>query len=246
MHSRRGALAVLVGVTMLSSVAAAQCTEGRVSGPSTQGQCCWPGQAFSSQLGRCTGAPQCPSGMAAEGETCVSVGTTWEPPAPEGPSTAPPPPPQAPTLSWALVSPDIGVGVVNPRTIHSGSDMGLVIGGAITLATGYVAAILAGVFDELGRNCAWGSCGAWPLGFVPIVGGVLAGTVAFSGPRYSTGWGFGMGIPSAVAQSLGLTLLIIGLVVDHVELVPFMESQNVLVLPFASADAGGLSVTMEL
>ncbi len=37
--------------------------EGQVRNMDTQGQCCWPGQAYSSQMGSCLGSPICPDGM---------------------------------------------------------------------------------------------------------------------------------------------------------------------------------------
>jgi hypothetical protein len=47
----------------------ARCTEGRV--PDTTGHCCFAGQVWGEQSGRCRGAPRCPSGTIAEGETCA-------------------------------------------------------------------------------------------------------------------------------------------------------------------------------
>jgi TPR repeat protein len=39
-------------------------TDGKVRNADTQGHCCWPGQAWSSQRGACLGSPMCPDGMA--------------------------------------------------------------------------------------------------------------------------------------------------------------------------------------
>lgn len=47
----------------------ARCTEGRV--PDATGHCCFAGQVWGEQSGRCRGAPRCPSGTIAEGETCA-------------------------------------------------------------------------------------------------------------------------------------------------------------------------------
>jgi hypothetical protein len=47
----------------------ARCTEGRV--PDATGHCCFAGQVWGEQSGRCRGAPRCPSGTLAEGETCA-------------------------------------------------------------------------------------------------------------------------------------------------------------------------------
>lgn len=242
-------VAVLLVSALAPAAASAQaCTGGREAGPETLGRCCWPGQSFSEEHGRCFGPPRCPAGLAAEGDACVSVGG-WAPPAPQAQLGSPLTPalPPAP-LSWPLVSPDIGVGVVNPRLAHTEGDTGFVIAGVTVLATGYVVGILAAVFDQLGWSCSSGNCNSWPLGFVPIVGGALAGTVSFSGFRYSSGWGLGMGVPAAIVQSAGVTFLLVGLLLDREELVPSMEAGNAIVhvAPFASPEAGGVSLTVEL
>ncbi len=45
------------------------CTDGRV--PDATGHCCFAGQVWGEQSGRCRGAPRCPAGTLAEGETCA-------------------------------------------------------------------------------------------------------------------------------------------------------------------------------
>ncbi len=45
-----------------------KCEEGKEVGEYTKGNCCWPGQAWA---GKCVGAPECPAGTLASGESCV-------------------------------------------------------------------------------------------------------------------------------------------------------------------------------
>src|SRR5581483_7549916 len=60
--------------------ASPSCTAGMVSVPGPPGTCCWPGQRWSAQRRRCTGAPSCPQGFLGQGPTCVAA----PPPACEG------------------------------------------------------------------------------------------------------------------------------------------------------------------
>ncbi|UJR83530.1 Hypothetical protein I5071_55980 [Sandaracinus amylolyticus] len=46
------------------------CRPGQVVSEDTQGQCCWPGQAWSSSRQSCVGEPECPAGMRASGMAC--------------------------------------------------------------------------------------------------------------------------------------------------------------------------------
>lgn len=51
---------------------AAECREGQVRNEDTQGQCCWPGQQWSSTQSTCVGMPTaCPAGHRVVGESCV-------------------------------------------------------------------------------------------------------------------------------------------------------------------------------
>lgn len=50
-----------------------RCTGGRVSSLRTAGRCCWPGQNWARREARCSGAPRCPEGLAAEGDSCVAA-----------------------------------------------------------------------------------------------------------------------------------------------------------------------------
>ncbi len=248
--------ALIAGVLLLPALGQAQdCSGGRVVGPETAGRCCWPGQSWSEEDARCTGAPRCPAGLAGSGDTCVpsaapspESGSLFEPVSPE---LSPPPPAAAPAqqaLTWPLVSSDLGHGVVNPREVRRNAGHGLIVTGITLLAAGYVVAGIAGGLDQAFDSCGYGGCDSWPLAFVPIVGGVLAGIVHFNGYRDSTLFGLGVGIPAAVVQSVGLILLIAGLVSHDEELVPAMYAgqARIQILPYAGSTGAGLSMTVEL
>lgn len=236
-----------VGLLSPATAGAQECAGGRVASSATRGRCCWPGQTWSDEHARCAGPPRCPDGMAAEGDACVgSAALVAAPPAAYHEAAPPSSEPPA-ALAWPLVSTDIGHGVLNPRIARS-SNEALLISGVTLLGVGYLASILTGVFDQTGYNCWSGSCNTWPFAFIPGVGGVLAGTVSLSGSRYSIGWGMAMGIPAGVTQLVGLALLIAGLMSENEELVPSMDvaGTRVHAVPYASSDAAGLSLTMEL
>jgi formylglycine-generating enzyme required for sulfatase activity len=51
------------------------CDEGMIV---LSGQCCWPGQAWSDEAGRCVGKRQCPSGTILAAEACVEEAAVVE------------------------------------------------------------------------------------------------------------------------------------------------------------------------
>ncbi len=64
-----GRVLALVGVLATPADVAAQgCPAGQLRHADTEGNCCWPDQAWNGS--RCVGAPDCPAGMAAVGDTC--------------------------------------------------------------------------------------------------------------------------------------------------------------------------------
>lgn len=70
------------------------CTEGRVRTSETAGRCCWPGQRWATDVRRCDGPPSCPSGLVADGDSCIApraaVAPTVQAPSSSVPSTAAP------------------------------------------------------------------------------------------------------------------------------------------------------------
>ena len=138
------AFLVALSVLVCPRVASAQeaCSEGRVRTRETRGRCCWPGQAWARDLGRCEGAPTCPDGLAASGDECVAAAAS----APEPPpvitpllvpvSSAAPAPSADPT--WPTASGSGPSGLLNPHWVEESSDESLVTAGIVLLSIGYV------------------------------------------------------------------------------------------------------------
>jgi serine/threonine-protein kinase len=66
------------------------CPEGMARSDDTRGNCCWPGQAWSSASERCVGLPSCPDGMKRKGESCIEVVAAKPTTAPSTPTTTTP------------------------------------------------------------------------------------------------------------------------------------------------------------
>jgi hypothetical protein len=70
----RLALVVLAWSVLVPTSALAQvCAPGRVVTDTTAGNCCWPGQTWSSSAARCEGPPSCPAGYGGDGAGCVPL-----------------------------------------------------------------------------------------------------------------------------------------------------------------------------
>jgi hypothetical protein len=135
----------------LAASAQEDCTEGRLRTHQTRGRCCWPGQAWARDLGRCEGAPTCPAGLAASGDECIAAAETERASAPDRPPVitpifvaAPEAPPTSATApssdlpSWPSASRSGPPGLVNPRWVEESSDSSLVTAGIVLLTVGYV------------------------------------------------------------------------------------------------------------
>jgi hypothetical protein len=72
------------------------CGEGLVATDATDGHCCWPGQAWSEERERCTGAPRCPRGWEARGSFCIRGEVVSETKAPTARAVEKPAPPSSP------------------------------------------------------------------------------------------------------------------------------------------------------
>jgi hypothetical protein len=296
-------LSLVVGALLTPITARAQCAEGRARSAATAGRCCWPGQRFSTERGRCEGAPSCPSPLVAHGDACIAPeldDEEWEDeehdeadavaPTASPPSDQPPVEPDrvelprppgssrtsrrpgarrratpwgaplgasvAPELLWPASPSRIGA-VADPRLVH-GVDDGLVIAGLAVFGAGYLVAILGGAIDQSARNCGTFSgfgftsmgCDSWPAGFVPIAGGVLAGTLHFSGQRQSTGIGVILGPIVAIMQIFGIGVLSHAAAFPTEDVVPAATAPapaaRISIAPHGSPDGAGLSVEVEL
>ncbi len=99
-------------------VAEAACADGQTRSDDTRGHCCWPGQAWSGTKTACVGAPACPAGSRADGESCAAVVATTT----TAVATTSAPPPTAtvatPLASDTAVAPTISL---NARTYAPGA-----------------------------------------------------------------------------------------------------------------------------
>lgn len=216
------------------TLASAQCAEGRVTTEQTAGRCCWPGQSWNDTAARCQGPPQCPAGWAAEGDSCVQQGTA-EPGL--APPTAPPgtPTPQAaapgqypPVQAYAprgygshgqTYAPRPGWGPPPQPSMHEEEQpiRGLIITGTIMLGVGYVYSVIMGSLLLGATSC--GIRNSWSM-FIPVVGGYVWGAVDSEGCGSDSFGGDAAGIPGAGVQTIGLALLIIGVLVKRTVTVP--------------------------
>lgn len=194
------ALALVMGLG-LAQVARAQCAEGREISEDTAGRCCWPGQRWDDQDGRCEGPPRCPPGRFAEGDTCVAPSTTsgyvGAPSAGYGATSATL---GAPSSGYMPPVPAQGQ---QSRLVRSPIEE-LVITGALITISAYSYSIIAGSL-LLG---SWVNGSPW-LMYIPLAGGFIY--PAFDSSSYgSSGTGDGFGIPGAALQTIGLILMIVG------------------------------------
>lgn len=97
--------ALLLSLVLLAPAAAAAqvvCPYGLVPVDSTH--CCWPGQGYAPEKQTCVGAPKCPAGLMAYGDTCIVAPASQQPPPPADPQALPPPPPP-PTSNYVPPAP---------------------------------------------------------------------------------------------------------------------------------------------
>lgn len=201
-------------LAMASATAAAQaCDDGRVR---TAGHCCWPGQTWSRQERVCDGAPQCPTGMSEEGETCVvrAVVPTTPPVAPTiTPVVAPsaPSPTATSVETWPTTATARPDAIVDPIVSH-GLDIGLVIAGAATFGVGYLLGIIGSAALD-GECYAYDvtdphhGCGQWPAALIPLGGAIPS--LYFPGTRFvHYSEVAGVGVTSTVMQIVGVWLVL--------------------------------------
>jgi hypothetical protein len=178
---------------------------------------------------------QCPPGLAATPRGCV----------PGAPAVAPPmaaPPMQVASAGsmrgWPVAPRGVPDGLVNPRATR-GFDQGLIIAGAIVGGIGYLTQFfLALGFDGQCWNARLsrpGACNAWPISMIPLVGGLLQG-LGFNSSAYS----LAAGIPTSVAQFVGLAFVLHALVFQTNDLAG--SQPMITVVPTASNADYGLTI----
>lgn len=162
------------------SPAPVACSEGRDVGPTTYGRCCWPGQSFSIERGRCEGPPSCDAGWVSHGDDCVAA---------RAPSIAP-----SVVESTVTATAEPLVAVPTPIETTRSIRHGLVGAGASFLIAGYVAAVTYGL--TFGPSFFW-------LG--PVVGPLVG--VGLWPQSWAN---ITMGVVTAGFQIAGLIMLIVG------------------------------------
>lgn len=273
LHSLLLPAALALALTPLSAAHAQQCAEGRVSTPETLGRCCWPGQSFSETLGRCSGPPQCPPPFVAEGDSCLVPYTAgygapagWPVPQAGGaprPDAPTPPGARAPAsapveLRWPDEPPGLRNAIISPR-LEAGVDEGLLTAGLSLFLGGYLGGLVLGGIDEAAQNCqsfALGffdpsvGCGSWPYAFIPVAGGVLAGSLveAEGACCRNAALGIGIGIPLAAVQIFGLTLTGLAIFGGTETLVPGRRGgePTFAIVPYATEREAGTWLRVEL
>jgi len=226
----RGASAIVVGIALSAPIASAQdaCPEGRAA---IDGHCCWPGQVFARESGRCEGPPECPAPLVEHGASCVAA---------------------VPSDDAAESVDDWPPGHAG-HTLHrsarqNGVDGGLVAAALVVFDVGWVFGWLTSTLSDQGCIATgtfepyMHSCNVWGLAWLPLGGGLASGLMTFNGPRRYSGWELGLGIPSVALEGIGLFMLAIALLTrTHEWGFPRFDAHGatVAVLPgAASTDVG--------
>lgn len=213
-------VSVLVFGCLVSAPAWSQtCSGGQTVGPDTAGHCCWPEQGWSSLRQVCVGAPACPAGLQAQGETCV--------PAQAPVATTPVAPPAAAAAGTVPVRFETSEEEVKytVTAIENGTERTCAVPCSLQLAPGRVRIEVEGEnsFERevvVPRGPALAQVGykkRWPLFFAAGGGALLSGvitwvTVMDITRNRVTGLTYATGALAAVIAGLSVTSLIIGIV----------------------------------
>lgn len=193
-----------------------------MSNDATGGRCCWPGQAWSVEHGRCEGPPACPEGLVAHGDDCVAPHARAESDAPaaRGPAVSLGGDPEAARLRELFGErfgeryPQSDAPPVEMRTRRE-SLIGLYVSGYVVLA---IAATYAGIMGTIALSSCCGNNAAWTM-YIPLVGGVawpLADETS-----YPSGW---LGIPATVVETVAISMIIAGYLLERDVSVPHYAS----------------------
>ncbi|MBN8612355.1 MAG: hypothetical protein J0L92_17300 [Deltaproteobacteria bacterium] len=209
------------------------CAEGRER---VDGRCCWPSQTFSDDVGRCVGAPVCPSGLVEHGDACVAPSTSTTSaagsdasiPDPRGLTTATP---SAYALTdrasarsrttlfatnvdgWPEVAGDLAAPHARATEVH-GEDEELIIAALVVFDVGWVMGWLGTMLDEIVLACSSFSggrvsCGGAAWSLIPFGGALGSAFTTPSGTFHNSGFGIGFSIASVCVQAIGGIMAII-------------------------------------
>ncbi len=181
------------------------------------------------------------------------VGAASTPSTPDEPVVVDPVDPtvasRAPTVDgWPTTPQGRPEAIVDPHA-RRGRDTGRIVGGALTLAIGYLGAIIVAAVDEASLNCRLGpsyapvACGSWPWALIPIAGPLAGGIADGSGssPRinFNALW---VQIPMVAMQIVGFSILLYAIgapTLDMAEGFAIGETARLRIEPGApSADVG--------
>ncbi|GAB5549881.1 MAG: hypothetical protein SangKO_096410 [Sandaracinaceae bacterium] len=210
-----GATTLLLGL----SVAQAQCAEGRVVGPDTGGRCCWPGQRFDEEYGRCSGAPSgCPPGMGAMGDECVARQTARVEGEPGYDDYAEQPAPAAASEGWwgeddsTPSQPPVAqrTEAFDQTPARTEPFMELLQAGISLLSIGYGASLGFASAAATQVDSWTYDPTSWHWGLVPLIGGFVWGAEDEGCCPQPSSMGLYLGVPAAGVQVVGLVLTIVG------------------------------------
>ena len=168
----------------------------------------------------------------------------------------PPPPPQAPLaqapqpmqpMQSAQSAQPYSLAAPQMRVEHR-MNRGLAVAGGIMFGVSWGVNILGSGFGTLllfaGSSTHAGLTGDETFGasFIPVVGPLIFAGVALDSDSGLGGFFATIGILDAAVQAAGLTMLIIGIVGEDVEVNASAENQ-LIVLPYASSQGAGLTAS---
>ena len=220
-------LVMSVGAT---SVARAQCAEGRVVSEATAGRCCWPGQTWNDAAARCDGPPACPSGRVGHGDACITASPLPAPAPAPAPAVAPSQP------AWAPAGPTRDLSDRGPEP-ESEPIVGLAIAGGVSFGITYLATIITA---SINIATCYGSCGWYALGYVPVLGASLFAGIGGAGAvgTYERTWPLAFYLPSGAVQMLTFTLMVAGLAMRRPKRAAYAVEEAVPELVGGPGDAG--------
>ncbi|MFK7991466.1 MAG: hypothetical protein AB8I08_35950 [Sandaracinaceae bacterium] len=198
------------------------CAEGREATPRSGGRCCWPGQGWNEQYGRCSGPPVCPANLVADGDDCIA------PAAPAPVAVVPPstaavvvtPEGRAP-VSWESFEDERPRGGLAPELTYT-ADEGWMIFGGVAFGAGWAFSIVIGSIGGLASDVCSDLGG---YAFIPVVGGLVhAATLdRCNDTRADAGAFWGPYATSSAAQLAGIIAFVAAVITEDAEALEFQS-----------------------
>ena len=190
----------LVGGPFITSAQAQDCAEGRER---VEGRCCWPGQSWSLEHGRCEGLPECPSELVEHGESCV--GAVMTAPGSGYGSVPSIEPGEAPSIASSTAGWPSAHGAEDAPGAWAiagrGEDEGLITAAFAVFDLGWALGWIGGFLNE------WQTGGSsWVLSGIPLAGAMIGAFVDFGPSRGFSGFGLAFMLPIAFANETSETV----------------------------------------